>query len=143
MLVRRIAELVKGQNKVTVRRDATVTEACQIMAAHDASALMVMDEIGLCGVLCQSDIIQRSQAHNAPMDQLRVDAIMTPEVQSVTPQASLADALRRMIAGGFRHLPVVDTAGELHGLVSIEDIPIEYRLMVERFSAYKSVCRAA
>ena len=49
----------------------------------------------------------------------------------------LADALTIMTRGGFRHLPVL-SGGRVVGMVSIRDIPLEYRLMHDRFNEYRT-----
>jgi CBS domain-containing protein len=61
---------------------------------------------------------------------------MTARVITVQHDQSLADAQERMLEGGFRHLPVTDDAGQPCGMLSMRDIPTEYRLMVERFREY-------
>ena len=139
MIVRSIGELIKDQVLVTISRQATVSQACEIMSDKNVGALVVMDEIGMCGILCDSDVVQRCEAPGAPADLMRVDAIMTPKPETIEIQQSLKDALVLMIEGGFRHLPVVEASGKVVGMVSMRDIPTEFRLMVARFSAYKAL----
>jgi len=139
MIVRTIGELIKDQVLVTVSRQATVSQACEIMSQKNVGALVVMDEIGMCGILSERDVIQRCETPGAPADLMRVDAIMTPKPETVEIQQSLTDALVLMIDGGFRHLPVVEACGKAVGMVSMHDIPTEFRLMVQRFSAYRAL----
>ena len=143
MIVRTIGELIKDQTLVTISRQATVSDACKLMSDEDVGALVVMDEIGMCGILSERDVIRRCEAKGAPANLMRVDAIMTLKPETVTPTQSLADALRLMIEGDFRHLPVVGSDGTVMGMVSKSDIPTEFCLMVERFSAYQARHAAA
>jgi CBS domain-containing protein len=54
--------------------------------------------------------------------QLTVGAIMTPAVYSCTPETTVADAIAVMAFEGMHHLPVVDAAGTLVGMVSALDV---------------------
>ena len=51
-----------------------------------------------------------------------VSAVMTRGPATVEETAPLADAAAEMAAGGFRHLPVVDAAGRLVGMISERDL---------------------
>jgi signal-transduction protein with cAMP-binding, CBS, and nucleotidyltransferase domain len=46
-------------------------------------------------------------------------------------RTGLAEALDIMLAGGFHHLPVTD-GNRVVGILSMRDIPTEYRTMRER-----------
>lgn len=48
--------------------------------------------------------------------------LMTHRPVTVTPTATLRKAVRLMVEGGFRRLPVVDDAGRLIGIVTDRDI---------------------
>lgn len=137
MIIRTIGDLIKSRPAATVKREASVTEACKLMAEKNVDALLVLDEIGICGTLSERDVICRCDAKGAPAELMRVDAIMTPKPNTVAPHRSLADAMRIMLEGGFRHLPVVEAGGDVMGMVSMRDIPTEYRLMVERYNDYR------
>lgn len=52
---------------------------------------------------------------------LTVRDLMSNALDSVTPDASLHDALSKMNRAGFRHLPVVD-AGKLVGIITERDL---------------------
>ena len=46
---------------------------------------------------------------------------MTHDPMTVGPETRVVDALRRMLKGGFRHLPVV-ADGHVVGVVSLRDL---------------------
>lgn len=143
MLVRTIGELVRRQSLVTVAGKATVSEASKKMSAHNVKALIVTDGPRMVGIVSLSDVLDRCHAAGEDADVLPVSAVMTRQPLTVDLQQSLADALRMMMQGDFSHLPVVEPGGEVIGIVTLLDIPEEYRLMVERFSAYKALNSAA
>ena len=46
---------------------------------------------------------------------------MTREPQTIDPDATVGEAMDRMLDGGFRHLPVIDS-DSLVGIVSMRDL---------------------
>ena len=57
---------------------------------------------------------------------------MTGSPRTIEADGNLAQALEIMAQGGFHHVPVLDN-GKTVGLLSADDIPEEYRMMLERF----------
>jgi len=53
---------------------------------------------------------------------ITVDEIMTTELHTLPPTATLADAIRVMAEESIRHIPILDAAGNLEGLVTRHDI---------------------
>ena len=56
------------------------------------------------------------------VEQSRVDQIMTRKVTSLSPESSVLEAVNLFTECGFRHLPVLDAAGKLAGVVSDRDV---------------------
>jgi acetoin utilization protein AcuB len=57
-----------------------------------------------------------------PFEDVPVQRVMTGHPVTIDPEASLADAAEALLQGGFRHLPVVDSAGRPVGMVSERDL---------------------
>ena len=57
---------------------------------------------------------------------------MTPDPETVAPRDPIRLAVRKMKAGGHRHLPVVDEAGRPVGIVSVKGV-VQY--LVEHYPA--------
>jgi len=51
-----------------------------------------------------------------------IEAIMTTEVITISPTASLADAREQMREHRIHHLPVVESGGKLLGLITLTDV---------------------
>jgi len=51
-----------------------------------------------------------------------VEKVMTRNPATIEPDATLSDAAETIVQGGFRHLPVVDGAGRLVGMLSERDL---------------------
>ena len=63
-----------------------------------------------------------SHSHDAPTHE--VSSWMTRDPKTVSPAVDVDDALRTMLHGGFRHLPVVEK-GKVIGMVSMRDLAAE------------------
>jgi CBS domain-containing protein len=57
---------------------------------------------------------------------------MTPDPKTIHADGNLAQALEIMGQGGFHHVPVLRD-GRTVGLLSSDDVPEEYRMLLERF----------
>ncbi len=62
-----------------------------------------------------------------------VDEVMTPDPRTIEPEAPLSDAAQVFVEGGFRHLPVVDGAGRLVGMLSERDLRVKLGTDPENF----------
>ena len=97
-----------------------VGEAVAIMAQHRIGSVLVMEGAHLVGIFTERDTVRAlSETPDAPGHP--VSEWMTRDPQTVTPDTPAGDALRAMLDGDFRHLPVLD-GGEVAGIVSIRDL---------------------
>ena len=131
----------KGASVISVLPDSPVTEAAEIIARRRIGAVVVCDAEGaLVGILSERDVVRGLTQHGAGLLSLPVSALMTHEVEVVTAATSVDEAMEIMDAGYFRHLPVVDRARRLCGIVSIRDL-VRHRINsqqsdVESLQAY-------
>lgn len=132
----------KGSAVVSVRPDTSVSDAAKIITERRIGAVVVLDESGhLCGILSERDVVRGLAQHGcAALDAMRVDALMTRDVQVATPETSVTEAMEIMDGGYFRHLPVVGADGALCGIVSVRDLVRHHidlqRADVETLQAY-------
>ena len=114
-------------------------EVGRVLAENHVSALPVLDaEDRLIGVVSERDVLLK-QGHQIPRrphwwesrrarDEVRRAAgdtagdVMTAFPVTIPPQATLAEAARRMSDHDVKRLPVVDSAGALVGIVSRSDL---------------------
>ncbi|MCR8549345.1 CBS domain-containing protein [Salipiger sp. P9] len=133
MIITSIDQLLSGRPLISVAPETSVEEACSLMARRNVGAVAVLRDGRLAGIVCERDVLRRCISAGRPVAETPVAEIMTTEPVTVRRRESLADAQTKMSEGGFRHLPVVTGDGRPVGIVSMRDIPTEYRLMVERF----------
>ncbi|MDJ0655384.1 MAG: CBS domain-containing protein [Xanthomonadales bacterium] len=98
----------KGRNVFSVRQDAPVLKALELMAEKDCGALVVLDDQDqIAGVISERDyarkiILERKASIDTPISE-----IMTAKVVTVREEHSLDACLRIMGQHNIRHLPVV------------------------------------
>jgi CBS domain-containing protein len=142
MIIATVQEVLKGRDLPVTAPDVTVRAACHELDRLNVGALAVMDGERLVGVISERDVIRKCICRGRLTAETLVRDIMTPDPVTIPVGGSLPDALGMMERGGFRHLPVVDGERTV-GLLSIRDIPTEYRLMFERFNEYRAAPAAA
>jgi CBS domain-containing protein len=100
--------------------ETTLAEATTVMGEQRVGSALVMEATRLRGILTERDIVRAmSTAHDAPARP--VIEWMTKEPTTTSPDTPVREALRMMVDGGFRHLPIVD--GEtVVGVLSMRDI---------------------
>ena len=137
MIVQSVDQVIGTRPLPRTTPDATVRDACYELDRLNVGALLVIDGDTLVGVVSERDVIRNCVCAGRPTGITRVGDIMTRNPEVIGPNEALAEALHRMVEGGFRHLPVV-SGGRVEGLLSIRDIPTEYRLMLERYSSHRT-----
>jgi CBS domain-containing protein len=127
-----------GRDDVTVRQimsteivsvgpSSTVAEAATLMGKQRVGSALVMDGDTVMGIFTERDIV-RALAADFDAAGHEVADWMTAQPATVEPDLPARAALDRMLAGGYRHLPVVEDGATI-GIVSIRDLS---RAAVER-----------
>ena len=119
----------------TAAPDDSLAEVEARMAAAKIGAMPVVERGQLVGIATITDVLAaeaRAATPPAPISAVTAADVMTPWPRAVTPETSLRDAAALMIAHHLRHLPVVDTASNVVGMLSDRDVrtaigdPIQY-----------------
>jgi CBS domain-containing protein len=118
---RPVSEVIGKRPLPVASMSTCVRDAAAIMKQQHTSAVLVVDEGILVGILTERDIAYRVVAENLDPTQTRVNAVMTRKMQTIAPDKPFAHALHLMYEGGFRHVPVVDRAGHPLGLLAAHD----------------------
>ncbi len=126
MTVRAILAL-KGRECLTIAPDATLAEAARLRSEHRFGSLVITSaERRVTGILSERDIVHAMAEKGELALVLPVSSAMTREVVTCGEDETIPDLMRRMTAGRFRHVPVVER-GQLAGIVSIGDV-VKHRL---------------
>ena len=124
MLVNQILSL-KGagaSNIITIVSTATVEDAAKLLAEKRIGAIVVSDDGKKpVGILSERDIVRELGKRGASVLDQPISDLMTRKLMTCTTGEDALSILERMTEGRFRHLPVVNEAGEMLGIVSIGD----------------------
>jgi CBS domain-containing protein len=98
----------------------TLVEAAAQMRAHRISALAVLDDDAIVGIITERDLL-RAIADGRDPDVTHVSQYMTHEPRTIEAHRLVAEAAEIMVRHRVRHLPVTDK-GRLVGFLSARDL---------------------
>ena len=119
--MRKMSDLVRHQNPLTLPSSASVLEAARKMRARSVGAVLVTnDKGGLAGIFTGRDAVARVLADGRNPAKTSLLDVMTVAPETITPDHKAIDALRLMQDARCRHLPIV-REGTIVGIVSRGD----------------------
>ena len=113
---------VMNSDLLTVAPQATLRDAARRMSERNVGAALLVDPAvgSYPGIITERDLLNAIAAGHDP-DVQRVAESATSDVVTLPADASLEQAVEKMVEGGFRHLLVV-TDGDAIGVVSMRDL---------------------
>ena len=117
------AEIVTLLKRAPVCVDAatSIRQAARTMTEQQVSSLLVTRGDKLVGIVTDSDLRRRVVAEGRAYDEA-VQGVMSADIETIPPQASLMRAMLTMTRLRVHHLPVVDEREGLVGIISENDI---------------------
>lgn len=112
----------KSKRLAFVAPDQTVLRALEIMAENDVGALLVLDGKHLSGVFSERDYARKVILQGKSSSHTKVSEVMSGKVVYVTLNRTIEECMAIMTEKHFRHLPVLDDAHNVVGIVSIGDM---------------------
>lgn len=113
---------VMSQPALTVDPSMSFKRCLDLMRIHGVSAMPVVTTGGkLAGVLSEGDLMSRLTQDGAGAPPAASD-LMTRDVVTIEPTATIAAAARLMIEHHVKRLPVVDPSQRVIGIVSRVDV---------------------
>lgn len=97
-------------------------DVAKLMAARGVSAIVVVDDQTPVGIVTSRDIVARTIAARVDAATLPVGAIMSSPLVTIPEHGAAHDAIALMERHGIRRLPVVDEAGGLVTLLTLDDL---------------------
>ena len=99
----------------------TLSEAARRIWDRGVGSAVVISGEGDPGIITERDLL-RAIADGADPTSTKVGAYRTSNAVTITLTWHVVDAARTMIERGFRHLIVLDDAGQVVGMLSIRDM---------------------
>ena len=113
----------KGREVATIAGSESVRTALGLLAEKGIGALVVStDGRHVEGIVSERDVARGLHEHGAGLLAEPVSSLMTAQVHTCPPSASVHDLAQTMTDHRVRHVPVVDDDGVLVGIVSIGDV---------------------
>jgi CBS domain-containing protein len=109
------------ENPSSCAPSTSVVEVAKVMAREDVGSVPVVDNGKLLGVATDRDLVVRVLAEGRDPDGTAVGDVASSDVATVSPDDSLADALKLLARHQIRRLPVVE-GDQLVGIVAQADI---------------------
>ncbi|WP_436637014.1 CBS domain-containing protein [Microbaculum sp. FT89] len=117
----------KGRDVVTARPDSRVSDICDLLETKGIGAVVIShDGSRIDGIFSERDFVRAVARQGSAALERPVRDYMTKAVVTCEPDDLVANVMRRMTEGKFRHLPVVED-GRLAGVISIGDV-VKHRI---------------
>jgi CBS domain-containing protein len=97
-----------------------LSQAIEAMKNDEGGCVIVSDDGRVAGIFTERDLLTKVLGANIDMDS-PISLWMQPAVETLSPEATIGDAVRLMNERSFRNIPLVQK-GELVGSISVFDI---------------------
>jgi CBS domain-containing protein len=116
---------VMTSDPTTLPQNATVADAARRMRDEDIGDVLVVRDGELSAIVTDRDIAVRVVAEDRDPSETRLDEVTSKEeMATLSPDDTIADAVRIMRSRALRRVPVVED-GRPVGIVSIGDLAVE------------------
>lgn len=120
----RTVEEIMTRDPQTVSADDPIVDAARIMRDRDIGDVIVLQNGDVGGIVTDRDIAVRGVADGRDPQSTSVSEVCTTGIETIEPNASVDDALRKMREADIRRLPVVE-GGRPVGIISLGDLAVE------------------
>ena len=96
-------------------------ETPRLCSCDDIGAVLVECDGEVAGIFTERDVLNDVSQDVSQLSE-GLENHMTASPETITKNDSIAYAMHAMDVGGYRHLPIVDSAGMPTGIVSARDI---------------------
>jgi CBS domain-containing protein len=116
--MRKMADIVRDQNPITLPPSASVKDACRCMRDRRIGAVLVTEgDHHLLGIFTGRDAVHRVLAEGKSAARTKLAEVMTPDPATIPPGRTAIEGLRLMEDGRYRHVPITN-GGKVVGIVS-------------------------
>jgi len=105
---------------VAVSPFTPLSQAIEAMKTDEGGCVIVSDDGRVAGIFTERDLLAKIFGENVDLE-TPIKEWMQPSVETLSPEATIGDAVRLMNEKSFRNIPLVKK-GELKGSISVFDI---------------------
>ena len=112
--------VLQTDDYVAVSPHTPLSQAIEAMKADEGGCVIVSDDGRVAGIFTERDLLVKVLGENVNLE-TPISEWMQPAVQTLSPDATIGEAVRLMNEKSFRNIPLV-RKGELAGSISVFDI---------------------
>jgi CBS domain-containing protein len=118
-----VAALIERKGSVVhaVASTITIAEAVAEMNRNRIGCIVIVDAGRIAGIFTERDVLRRVVGEGRDPKTVSVADVMTRDVQTMPPEATVEQAMSLFAEKHCRHIPVVE-GDRIKGLISIGDI---------------------
>jgi Predicted signal-transduction protein containing cAMP-binding and CBS domains len=107
-------------------RDTSIVDAAALMRHRHVGNVIVVDQIGVqrvpIGIVTDRDIVVEVVAAGLDPKLIKLGDLVLAPLTTIGEGAGYAETVRLMSVKGIRRMPVVDAAGGLIGIITLDDM---------------------
>lgn len=111
----------KPSGVYSIRPDASVLEALELMAREDVSSVLVTEGEEVKGIFTERDYARKVILRGRNSRDTVIRELMSSQIITITPEQNIGDCMSIMTERRVRHLPVME-GGKIIGIISIGDV---------------------
>ncbi len=112
---------IRVRKPIAMSPEHTVAKAIQQMNERGVGCVLVTEKKKLVGIFTERDVLKKVAGKLDPATSKLRD-VMTPKVEGLQADDSIAYVLNTMHVGGYRHVPIIDENGLPVAVISVKDI---------------------
>lgn len=123
----KVSSIISGKKVESISSNASIHDLVNQLNSYHVGALVVSpDGKKIDGIVSERDVVRAMPGKLDELVGMQVWQIMTTDVQTCTPDSTIAELMTIMTELRIRHVPVVDETGSLLSIVSIGDVVKHY-----------------
>ena len=112
--------VLQTDDYIVVSPFTPLSQAIEAMKRDEGGCVIVSDDGRIAGIFTERDLLMKVWGEEVDLES-PIRVWMQPVVESLTPEATIGDAVRLMNERSFRNIPLVKQ-GDLKGSISVFDI---------------------
>ena len=112
--------VLQTSDYIAVSPHTPLSQAIEAMKTDEGGCVIISDDGRVAGIFTERDLLTKVLGESANLDS-PISEWMQPAVQTLSPDATIGEAVRLMNEKSFRNIPLVKK-GELVGSISVFDI---------------------
>ncbi len=107
---------------VTASTDESIENLASMMDDHSVGSVVIADDDEPVGIVTDRDLTLEVVAAGESPDGITAEDVMSADLCTIESDEGFYRATELMSEHGIRRLPVVDTSGQLEGIITIDDL---------------------